>query len=45
MNTSQMWERFSEEYGVKCEYDAWAFGDDPDGLANLVLEGTKTGRE
>lgn len=38
-----MWERFSEEYGVKCEYDAWAFGDDPDGLANLVLEGTKTG--
>lgn len=28
--------------GIKGPYEAWCFGDDPDGLASLVLAGRKT---
>ena len=38
MTAAQMWEK-SEIVG---EYEAWSFGDDPDGLAALVLSGKKT---
>lgn len=42
MTAEQMWQAFSEKSGISAEYDAWAFGDDADTLAELVLRGTKT---
>ena len=42
MNAPEMWEIFSSQHNVTCQYDAWTFGDDPDALAALVLEGVKT---
>lgn len=38
-----MWNTWAGQYGLaRGEYDAWAFGGDPDGLAALVLAGVKT---
>lgn len=42
MTAEQMWKAFSEKRGIDSPYDAWAFGDDADTLAELVLRGTKT---
>ncbi len=38
MKPEEMWKKS----GLDGEYDAWAFGDDPDGLAELVKKGIKT---
>lgn len=44
MTAQEMWERFVKEKNIEeAEYDAWAFGDDADGLAELVKQGIKTG--
>lgn len=44
MNAAEMWNRFVAENKIQhSEYEAWAFGDAPDELANLVLRGIKTG--
>ncbi len=44
MQAVEMWERFTKECGEELgEMDAWAFGDDPDTLAELVVNGEKTG--
>jgi len=43
MTAQEMWQIYSELSGVSAEYDAWAFGDDTDGLAQLVLAGIKIG--
>jgi len=44
MTAQEMWERFVKEQNISdTEYDAWAFGDDADGLAELVRQGIKTG--
>ena len=43
MNAQQMWALYAEKEKITAEYDAWAFGDDPDELARLVLLGEKTG--
>ena len=38
-----MWERYCEKVHLKDEvYEAWAFGAEPDQLAELVLQGVKT---
>lgn len=42
MTAEQMWQTFSRESGICAEYEAWAFGDDGDHLADLVLRGIKT---
>ena len=42
MTAEQMWEAFTAANQIEADYEAWAFGDDPDELARLVLEGTKT---
>ena len=42
MNAAEMWERFCEKSGVHGNYEVWAFGDAPDALAELVLNGVKT---
>ena len=43
MTDKQMWHRFRKQSGVTVEkYDSWSFGDIPDELAKLVLEGKKT---
>ena len=43
MTAEEMWEQFLELHPeVTQEMDAWAFGAEPDQLAQLVLEGTKT---
>ena len=42
MDAKTMWEQYVAHNPTKEEYDAWAFGDDADTLAGLVLEGTKT---
>ena len=42
MTDKEMWNAFCRESGTESEnYDSWAFGDDPDVLASLVLEGRK----
>ena len=42
MTAEQMWAAFSAARSVRgTTYDAWAFGDDADGLARLVLAGVK----
>lgn len=38
MTAEELW----QAYGGKGDYEAWAFGDDPDVLAALVLSGEKT---
>lgn len=43
MTGEEMWAACAGRYGlVRGEYDAWAFGGDPDALASLVLAGIKT---
>ena len=43
MTAEQMWAEFAAANGLQhTDHDAWAFGDDADGLARLVLEGVKT---
>lgn len=43
MNAQEMWKLFKTTNSIQAnEYDAWQFGDDPDLLARLVLEGKKT---
>ena len=44
MTAQEMWEQFVKEQHIETEdYDAWAFGDDADALAELVARGIKTG--
>lgn len=44
MTAQEMWNAFVQERNItETEYDAWAFGDDTDGLAELVKRGIKTG--
>ena len=42
MTHQQMWQIFSRETGADAPYEAWAFGDNADTLAGLVLSGEKT---
>ena len=44
MTAEELWERFCKESKTdeKTEYEAWAFGDDADALAELVMTGKKT---
>ena len=42
MTHREMWDAFTREAGVQSDYVAWAFGADPDELAELVLRGVKT---
>ncbi len=42
MDAQKFWEIYAQKENVTAEYDAWAFGDDPNTLAQLVLDGTKT---
>lgn len=44
MKAEELWKKFlAEKNPEKAEYEAWAFGGAPDRLAELVLEGIKTG--
>lgn len=44
MTTKELWKRFINEKQVDEEkYEAWSFGVDPDILAQLVVNGHKTG--
>jgi len=44
MKAWEMWNLFTKKGKMEGEnYEAWAFGEDPDGLAKLVLLGIKTG--
>ena len=40
MNAQEMWNLYTKDQSL--EYEAWAFGDDADLLADLVLKGIKT---
>ena len=40
MNAQEMWNLYTRDQSL--EYEAWAFGDDADLLADLVLKGIKT---
>ncbi len=42
MTGPELWAEFAAKTGVNADYDGWAFGDDPDGLAALVRAGVKT---
>lgn len=44
MNAQQMWQAFVDAHPEAAdeEYDAWAYGDAPDVLARLTLDGMKT---
>lgn len=42
MNAEQMWEIYSTQNNIQAGYEAWAYGDAPDQLAKLTLDGTKT---
>lgn len=42
MTAQEMWKYCGLARKVSGEYQAWAFGDDPDTLAELVLQGIKT---
>lgn len=42
MNAQEMWKLYSAGENITDEYEAWSFGDAPDELARLVLEGIKT---
>ena len=40
MTAEQMWRDFTDARGpVEADYEAWAFGGEPDELAGLVLAG------
>lgn len=44
MTAQKMWNAFVKEQNIaETKYDAWAFGDDADTLAELVKQGIKTG--
>ena len=43
MNAQEMWNLYSQKENITADYEAWAFGDQPDELAQLVLKGIKTG--
>lgn len=44
MTATEMWNQFITERNISdTEYEAWAFGDAPDELADLVLKGIKIG--
>lgn len=40
MKAEEMWKQYCDDPSI--QYDAWSFGDDPDGLAKLVYDGVKT---
>ena len=42
MTAQEMWAVFSEREGITSHYEAWAYGDSPDMLAELTLQGIKT---
>lgn len=43
MTAEEMWEKFSKENSIQNEkYEAWQYGDTPDLLAELTLQGIKT---
>ena len=42
MNAQEMWECYCAAADITDTYEAWAFGDSPDELAQLVLQGIKT---
>ena len=42
MTAEEMWEEYAAANQIDADFEAWAFGDDPDELARLTLEGTKT---
>lgn len=42
MTGPELWAEFAAGAGVTAEYDCWAFGGDPKGLAKLVRDGVKT---
>ncbi len=43
MTAKEMWEIFLKKNDLEnMEYEAWAFGDDPDILAELTVKGIKT---
>ena len=43
MTAEELWKKFTEsKHPEGSEYDAWAFGDDADLLADLVVRGEKT---
>lgn len=43
MTAEKMWDLYAQKAGIKhAEYEAWAFGDEPDKLASLVAGGQKT---
>lgn len=44
MKASVMWKAFKKEFPLESNrgYEAWAFGEAPDELAKLVLQGKKT---
>jgi len=42
MTAQEMWKKFSTERNITADYEAWAYGDDPDTLAQLTLNGIKT---
>ena len=43
MRAEEMWKLFAEKHNLTDEkYEAWAFGGEPDQLAELVLRGQKT---
>ena len=44
MKAEEMWKKYCEESGedLNTAHEAWAFGSDSDGLAQLVADGIKT---
>lgn len=43
MTAEEMWSIFAKENNIETdEYEAWAYGDDPDTLAELTVKGIKT---
>lgn len=43
MTAQEMWGTYSARLKVKADFQAWAFGINPDELAKLILDGIKTG--
>ena len=42
MTAKEMWAAFSQKARLEADYEAWSYGDDPDLLAQLTLDGIKT---
>lgn len=42
MTAQEMWERYSAREGISSDYEAWAYGEAADELAELTLGGIKT---